>query len=278
MLYGANYADLVLLHSDAGGADGTWTSEIIWDSPLENYTAAAGQTTDYDADGDFDTILTTDGNYDMLMTDDGTLHVFAGTMYILDNNIAAGYSYFPTVGGILYWKTGVTGMYYLDVVIDWKNDDGLDDPYAGIGQSFASYGGESFTTLTSSAYDPASGRIYLTYTMPVEYTDQLGDPTAAAAESKNDLFGIYSDDKNGTEKLTIDGEEIEAGYVKASQMYEQKIEKLQDDVIAGIDVELGVKVCVASINCFCPQLDITKLMTKTRIALIFVFIGFSLNF
>jgi PKD repeat protein len=194
VLYGANYADLVLLHSDAGGADGTWTSEIIWDSPLENYTAAAGQTTDYDADGDFDTILTTDGNYDMLMTDDGTLHVFAGTMYILDNNIAAGYSYFPTVGGILYWKTGVTGMYYLDVVIDWKNDDGLDDPYAGIGQSFASYGGESFTTLPSSAYDPASGRIYLTYTMPVEYTDQLGDPTAAAAESKNDLFGIYSDD------------------------------------------------------------------------------------
>lgn len=44
-------------------------------------------------------------------------------------------------------------------------------------------------------------------------------------------------DKNGTEKLTIDGEEIEVGYVKASQMYEQKIEKLQDEVIAGIDVD-----------------------------------------
>ncbi len=195
ILYGASYADLVLLHSDANGDPGSWTSEIIWDNPLENYTGAIGEDSDYDDDGDFDTILTTDGAYDMIITDDGTLHVFAGTMYMLDDDAGtAGWSYFPTVGGILYWKTGLTGMYYLDVVIDWKNDDGLDDPYAGIGGSFAAYGGESFTTLPSAAYDAATGRIYLTYTMPVEYTDQFDDPTATGAESKNDIFGIYSDD------------------------------------------------------------------------------------
>ena len=195
VLYGASYTDLVLLHSDANGDPGTWTSEIIWDNPLENYTGAVGEDSDYDTDGDYDTILTTDGAYEMILTDDGTLHVFAGTMLILDDDpTTAGWSYFPSVGGILYWKTGVVGMFYLDVLIDWKNDDGLDDPYAGIGPAFGAYGGESFTTLPSGAYDPATGRIYLTYTMPVEYTDQFDDPTVASAESKNDIFGIYSDD------------------------------------------------------------------------------------
>lgn len=46
-------------------------------------------------------------------------------------------------------------------------------------------------------------------------------------------------EKNGTEKLNINGENLEVGYVKAIQIYEQKIEKLQDDVIAGVDVEVN---------------------------------------
>ncbi len=194
VLYGTVYADIVLLHSDAGGAAGSWTSEIIWDNPLENYTAAVGESTDYDDDGDYDTILTTDCSFEMLMTDDGTLHVFAPAYYILDDDPAtAGGSYFPSVGGILYWKTGLVGMYYLDVIFDWDNTDGMDDPYGGIGSSFAAYGSESFTPLPSAAYDPATDRIYLTYAMMVEYTDQFGDPTNPAAESKSDIFGIYSE-------------------------------------------------------------------------------------
>lgn len=195
VLYGAPYTDLVLLHSPNNGDPGTWESTIIWDIPLENYTGLVGEDTDYDTDGDYDTILTTDGNLEMIITDDGTLHVFAAAYYLLDATPAtAGWSYFPTFGGFLYWKTGLTDLYYLDVIIDWKNDDLLDDPYAGIGNTWNAYGGESFTTLPSACYDAASDRIYLTYVMPVEYTDQFDDPLAIGAESKNDIFGIYSED------------------------------------------------------------------------------------
>ena len=195
VLYGASYTDLVLLHSDANGDPGSWTSEIIWDNPLENYTGLVGEDTDYDTDGDYDTILTTDGNIEMLITDDGTLEVFAPAYYMLDDDpTTAGWSYFPTISGFLYWKTGLVGMYYLDVLVDWKNDDGLDDPFAGIGQQFIAYGGESFTSMPSAAYDPVTGRLYLTYTMPVEYTDQFGDPTLPTSESKCDIFGTYSED------------------------------------------------------------------------------------
>lgn len=202
VLYGSVYTDLVLLHSYANGDPGTWESEIIWDNPLENYTGAVGEDTDFDGDGNVDTILTTDGNYEMLMTDDGTLHVFSGAYLMLDDDpTTAGWSYFPTVGGILYWKTGLVGMYYLDLVIDWNNADGLDDPYAGIGSQFAAYGAESFTTLPTATWDEATGRIYLTFVMPVEYTDQNGDPTLPNSESKCDLFGSYSED--GGESWTL---------------------------------------------------------------------------
>lgn len=195
VLYGSSYTDLVLLHSAANGDPGTWESNIIWDIPLENYTGAIGEDSDYDLDGDYDTILTTDGNLEMIITDDGTLHVFAAAYYLLDDDAAvAGWSYFPTIGGFLYYKTGLTDLYYLDMIIDWNNDDGLDDPFGGIGNTWNAYGGESFTTLPSACYDPASGRIYLTYVMPVEYTDQFGDPTVTGAESKCDIFGTYSED------------------------------------------------------------------------------------
>ena len=48
------------------------------------------------------------------------------------------------------------------------------------------------------------------------------------------------------------------------------------DVIVGSDTRVGV--VVGSSDCPCPQLDITKLMTKTRMIGSFVFIACSLSF
>jgi hypothetical protein len=52
------------------------------------------------------------------------------------------------------------------------------------------------------------------------------------------------------------------------------------DTCVGITVgsETCVGVVVGSSDCPCPQLDITKLMTKTKIVVVLVFIGLSLSY
>jgi len=47
-------------------------------------------------------------------------------------------------------------------------------------------------------------------------------------------------------------------------------------IIVGSDSCVGV--IVGSSDCPCPQLDITKLMTKTKIVVVLLFIGFSFHY
>lgn len=192
VLYGANFCDLILMHSPSKGDPGTWTSQTLVNFPIDNYTGAAGQTSDYDGDGDKDTIYTTDGMHEMIITDDGTVHVFSGRMRIYDPTTAAGYYYIPKTSGIYYWHTGMASATVLDVMVDWNNDDGLDDPYAGLGSDFTAYYAESVTTMPTACYDPSSGRVYLMFMMPVEYEISAGNQTYY------DIFGCYSDDGGTT--------------------------------------------------------------------------------
>lgn len=192
VLYGANFCDMILMHSPDKGNPGTWTSQVLIDFPIDNYTGAAGETTDYDGDGDKDTIFVSDGMVEMLITDDGTVHVFSGRMRIYDPFTAAGYYYIPKTDGIWYWHTGMAEAVVLDVFIDWNNADGLNDPYAGIGGDFTAYYAEGVTTMPTATWDAATGRVYLMYMMPVEYQ------TTPGSQTYYDIFGLYTEDGGTT--------------------------------------------------------------------------------
>ena len=198
VLYGSEYSDVVLLKSTAKGNAGTWTSQVVYNFPIANYTGALGQTSD--ANGDFvaDTINTNDGYYSMIVTSDGTAHVWFGAYRLLDDNAGlAGWSYFPITSGMYYWNTTTATLGYIDFFFDTNNADLLNDPYAGIGAATKNYQA-SFTSMTTAAYDEAIDRIYLVYAMPMENTDIYADPFNGLAESFRDLFGTYSDDNGLT--------------------------------------------------------------------------------
>lgn len=192
VLYGANFCDMILMHSPDRGNPGTWTYQVLVNFPIDNYTGAAGETTDWDGDGDKDTLFVSDGMVEMMITDDGTVHVFSGRMRIYDPTTAAGYFYIPKTDGIWYWHTGMAEATVLDAFIDWKNADGLNDPYIGIGGDFTAYYAEGVTTMPTACWDAATGRVYLIYIMPVEYQTTPGNQTYY------DLFGMYSDDGGST--------------------------------------------------------------------------------
>lgn len=192
ILYGAPNTDLVLLHSPSKGNAGTWTRQVLKDFPIDNYTGAVGQTSDYNADGIADTITTSDSFHKMIITNTGKVHVFSGKYRLLDGSTAAGWSYFPTESGVLYWNSDMATMGNIPYLIDTYSADGLSNPYLGLGADLSMYDGATMTSFAGASYDPSNGNIYLLFSVPVEYTDWFGDPTVAEAQSFRDIYGSFS--------------------------------------------------------------------------------------
>ncbi|MFI5171412.1 MAG: T9SS type A sorting domain-containing protein [Chitinophagales bacterium] len=193
ILFGMVNSDLVLLHSASNGDPGTWTNTVIHDFPLNSYDGLA-QT---DVDGDFvtDIIETTDGYHNMFIDASGNVHVFSGYVKIYNDGIGSFWSYdYNNAMGIWYWKTGMPTAQKIDLTLDWDNTDGLNDEDAGIGLFRSHYRYPGLTSMPGAAIDNATGNIYLTYTMPIEYTDLFGDPLNLSAQSYRDVFGVFSAD------------------------------------------------------------------------------------
>lgn len=192
VLYGANFCDMILMHSASKGAAGTWTTQVLLNFPIDNFNGEAGETSDFDGDGDKDTIASSDGKLEMIIEDDGTIHVFSGRMRIYDPTTAAGYYYVPKTDGIWYWKTDMASAIMLDAFVDWNNADGMNNPYGGIGTDFTAYGSEGVTSFPTAAWDPVTDEVFLMYMMPVEYQNTPGNQT------RYDIFGMYSTDDGTT--------------------------------------------------------------------------------
>lgn len=195
VLYGAPNTDMKILYSGSAGYPGTWSEIPLLDFPIDNYNGGFGQSTDIDADGDADTILTTDGAHELLVTDDGSIYMFSGVTKIFDDDPGtAGWSYVPQTSGLFFWKIGAAGVSIINTITDWRNEDGTNNPYGGIGINYSAYGADGFTSNPAAAIDPATGTVYVVYTMPVENTDDFDNPANPLAQSRSDLFGIYSTD------------------------------------------------------------------------------------
>ncbi len=191
VLYGSLISDLILMHSGSKGDAGTWELEAtILDFPIDNYIAGAGETTDWDGDGDYDWLDTNDGMHEMFISDDGTVHVFTGRMQIRDVAGVTGFYYDYEKGGIYHWKTGdASATLHEEFIINWN---GTGDDFDGITANSNAYSYESFTCMPSAAYDEDINRIYLSFMMPVE------DEISASGQNYYDLFGTYSDDDGET--------------------------------------------------------------------------------
>jgi len=196
VLFGLINSDLVLLHSDDYGNDGTWESIPIIDFPFDNYTGTVQS--DIDGDGITDTIETTDTYHNMIMEDDGTLHIFSPLYRIYSDAGGFGYIINWNTMGMWHWTTGMAAAEIIDIEIDWINDDCLSDPYAGIGASTINYRSAANATFPGATWDASSGRLYLLYTLKVEYTDEFDDPENFSAQSFHDIFGMFSDDGGDT--------------------------------------------------------------------------------
>ena len=197
ILYGVPNSDLVLLHSPSNGAVGTWTSTVIHNFPIDNYSGL----TQTDVDGDLvtDVIETTDANHQMFVDAGGDVHIYSGYVKIFNDGLGAFWSYdYSNAMGIWQWHTGMDEAEKIDLTLDWDNTDGLGDPIAGIGAFRSHYRYTGLVSTPGACIDALTGRIYLVYTMAIEYTDLFGDPTNLSAQSYRDIFGVYSDDMGAT--------------------------------------------------------------------------------
>ncbi len=194
VLYGSSWTKLYMLVNESNGDPGAWVVNEIISNGLCNYQGDLDQISDVTGDGIADTVETTDGFHEMIIDDAGIIHVWSGYSLLLDDDPATeGWSYFPSVYGLWYWNSTMAygEPMWIDLLLDW---DGSGDYTDGIGADLGMYDGATFTTMPTAGIDEATGRIYLAYTMPIEYTDYFEDPTVAEAQSFRDIFGVYSDD------------------------------------------------------------------------------------
>lgn len=220
VLYGTSWTDLVLLTSNSNGDPGTWTKTTVVSTGFCNYQGDLDQISDVTGDGIADTVETTDGWHEMVIDDAGNVHVWSGYYWLLDDDPATeGWSYFPSLYGQWYWNSTMAeaSPMWIDLLVDW-DDSG--DPFDGIGADLGMYDGVTFTSMPCASYDAGAGRIYLAYTMPIEYTDYFDDPTIAEAQSFRDIFGTYSDDMGASWSAPVNmtytaHENREASYVYA---------------------------------------------------------------
>ena len=242
VLFGMINSDLLLLHSDDYGNDGSWEKITVIDFPYDNYTGAVQ--TDVDLDGITDTVATNDGYHDMIMEDDGTLHIFSGYYRIYSDAFAGFWTVNWRTSGIWHWTNGMAGAEVIDTELDWNNDDCLSDPYAGIGLSTFNYRSAGISSSPGGTWDAISGRLYVIFAMKIEYTDIFDDPLNFNAQSFRDLFGMYSDDGGITWSTPVnltesaeDGEENFYVYVN-DRVNGGKVQAIwQQDYEPGIFIE-----------------------------------------
>jgi hypothetical protein len=151
--------DVVLAKSADGGV--TWTKTIVQDFAIPLFD---DQLTDPDNDGIIDTLATNDGSLAVLIDNNNMVHVWYGSMRILNDDTTDGnYSYFPGTNGLEYWNEnmGSGNAVQLTGALDLDNNGTLDIPV-----DFGTYQ-KSLASYPSACIDP-SGTIYLAYSALVE--------------------------------------------------------------------------------------------------------------
>jgi Secretion system C-terminal sorting domain len=214
----------------------TWTQQIIWDFPIDNYTIDMG--TDIELDGIQDTILSTDGAGAVYIDASDVVHAAFGSMFYTDDLgvVDSVYSYFPLTGSILYWNESMTDPATQVMIIGEAVDTDATIP-AGtteVGQ----YGNSGVNSHPQFA-EAADGTLFCTFS-------GINDLFFNGQEYLNHIWAVKSDDGGVTWSATASDITPDAGqegfeYVYASTApfaYGDKIHLIvQRDLEPGIHVQ-----------------------------------------
>jgi len=167
---GGGTKDVVLLKSTDNGS--TWTKTVIDTFPIPKYDASKN-ISDVDGDGIGDIIQTNDGSLAVLVDNNGTVHIFYGSMAILqDKPNDDNSSYFPKTDSLRYWNENM-GKTKPVVIASMRDVDGdgtifFQNTDQGV-WPFGTYG-QCVTSFPTAGID-ANGYVYLAYSSVVENPD-----------------------------------------------------------------------------------------------------------
>lgn len=174
----------------------TWTHTVVMNAFPFGWDGHQHPFLDVDLDGSQDTVETTDGSHGVMIDNFGVVHAWAGYTRVTDADSLDGWSFFPGFGALMYWNEGRGTA--PPTIIATVEDVDMSGDLNGIGGDITGSYGSGLTTSPSPVIDIATGNIYLFYTSAVEFSDIIGDPTDATAQSYRDVYGMYTTDTGAT--------------------------------------------------------------------------------
>lgn len=188
-VFGGSTQDMLVMKSSDNGT--TWTKNILWEFPIENYDESSDLIDSTVVTGnDYDAYLGSDGSYHLMYDANNELHAFFGSNIIFNEDTTDGDTFSSRLqDGLLHWKEsygytpdstatidgsvmGVTKIDTVAYVLDQNGDGEFENNIP------LSYG----VTLTSMPYTYVAGNgdIYLTYASTIdtiaEFQLTSGDP------------------------------------------------------------------------------------------------------
>jgi len=213
----------------------TWTQQIIWDFPIDNYSIDMG--TDIELDGIQDTILASDGAGAVYIDASNVIHAAFGSMFYTDDLgvVDSVYSYFPLTGSVLYWNEGMTNPAAEVIIIGEAPDN---DPAAPAGITEVGQYGNSGVNSHPQFAEAADGSLYCTFR-------GVNDLFYNGQEYLDHIYGVKSDDGGVTWSATASDITPDAGEDGFEYMYASTAPFAYGDKIHMIvqrDLEPGIHV------------------------------------
>lgn len=225
-----SFGDVILMKSTDNGT--TWTKTIVQPGPLGSTydPTAGGSISDVDGDGVADQVESSTGDVTVTVDPTGTAHLAWVQMVYLDDDstTGAGWSFFPTVDGIVYWNEGMTSPLIAATAPELTGDTVISIVAENATcRTLGYYGGSGLSAHPSIGYD-ASGNVYMSYSSVCEVAD-----TNIFQQSRRHVYAIKSSDGGNTWSNPLalvpllaqggDGEFQEAVYGSIAKVVDSKI-------------------------------------------------------
>ncbi len=230
-----SFGDVILMKSTDNGT--TWTKTIVQPGPLGSMydPTASGSISDVDNDGVADQVESSTGDVTVTVDPTGTAHLAWVQMVYLDDDTTAGagWSYFPTVDGIVYWNEGMTSPLLAATAPELTGDTVISIVASNTTcRTLGYYGGSGLSAHPSIGYD-ASGNVYMAYSSVCEIAD-----TNIFQQSRRHVYAVKSTDGGNTWSTPLalvpllaqggDGEFQEAVYPSLAKVVDSKIHVLYE--------------------------------------------------